>query len=91
MLLFVVILVILYSSYWLYNYYNTKTFIKTQEVEVMPDVKDASSKFNVGSGSIPNSSYSNEYAMSCWVNISDYNYNYGKEKVIMRRGEVWRR
>ena len=40
-----------------------KQFIKQEEVEVMPDVKNASSKFNVSSGSIPNSNYSNEYSI----------------------------
>jgi len=87
-LLSVVVLVLGYASYWLYNYYSTKQFIKPEEVEVMPDVKNASSKFNIGSGSIPNSNYSNEYSISCWINIADYTYNYGKEKVIMRRGEA---
>ena len=87
-LLIVIVLILISSSYWLYNYYSTKQFIKPQEVEVMPDVKNASSKFNVSSGSIPNSNYSNEYSMSCWINIADYTYNYGKEKVIMRRGEA---
>ena len=85
-LLLVVILIIISSSYWLYNYYNKQSFIKIQEVDVMPDVKNANSKFNVSSGSIPNSSYSNEYSISSWINIQDYNYNYGKEKIIMRRG-----
>ena len=87
-LLLVIVLVLAYASNWLYTYYSTKQFIKPQEVEVMPDVKNASSKFNVSSGSIPNSNYSNEYSMSCWINIADYTYNYGKEKVIMRRGEA---
>ena len=86
-LLLVFVLALISSAYWLYNYYNQQTFIKTQEVDVMPDVKNASSKFIVGSGSIPNSNYSNEYSMSCWINVQDYNYNYGKEKVILRRGE----
>ena len=86
-LLLVIVLALISSAYWLYNYYNQQTFIKTQEVDVMPDVKNASSKFIVGSGSIPNSNYSNEYSVSCWINVQDYNYNYGKEKVILRRGE----
>ena len=86
-LLLVIILALISSAYWLYNYYNQQTFIKTEEVEVMPDVKNASSKFIVSSGSIPSSNYSNEYSMSCWINVQDYNYNYGKEKVILRRGE----
>jgi hypothetical protein len=87
-LLLIVILVIISASYWLYNYYSTQVFIKPQEVEAMPDVKNATSKFTIGSGTIPNSNYSNEYSISCWINILDYNYNYGKEKVILRRGEA---
>jgi len=87
-LLIVVILIVLSSSYWLYNYYSTQLFMKPQEVEVMPDVKNASSKFSIASGTIPNSNYSNEYSISCWINILDYNYNYGKEKVILRRGDA---
>jgi hypothetical protein len=87
-LLLVVVLVIISSSYWLYNYYSTQLFMKPQEVEVMPDVKNASSKFSIASGTIPNSNYSNEYSISCWINILDYNYNYGKEKVILRRGDA---
>ena len=86
-LLLVVMIVIISGSYWLYNYYNTNTFANSQEVDVMTDVKNANSKFTVVSGSIPNSNYSNEYSMSCWINIQDYNYNYGTEKVILRRGE----
>jgi len=43
-------------------------------------------KTSLASSTIPSSSYSNEYSISCWINILDYNYNYGKEKVIMRRG-----
>jgi hypothetical protein len=87
-LLIVVILVIIASSYWLYNYYTTQTFMKPQEADVMPDVKNASSKFSIASGTIPNSNYSNEYSISCWINILDYNYNYGKEKIILRRGDA---
>ena len=86
-LLLVIVLALIGSGYWLYNYYNQQTFIKTQEVDAMPDVKNASSQFLIGSGTIPSSNYSNEYSMSCWINVKDYNYNYGKEKVILRRGE----
>ena len=86
-LLIIVLIVISYSSYWLYNYYTKKSFIKVVDVDAMPDVKTASSSFNIASNLIPNSTYSNEYSISCWVNILDYNYNYGKEKVILRRGD----
>lgn len=86
-LLVVVLIIVLGSSYWLYNYYSKKSFITVMDVDAMPDVKVASSSFNIASNLIPNSTYSNEYSISCWVNILDYNYNYGKEKVILRRGD----
>lgn len=53
----------------------------------MPDVKDAATNFSIGNGSIPSSKYSNEYSVSMWLNIDNYTYNYGKEKVILRRGD----
>ena len=86
-LLVVVLIIVLGSSYWLYNYYSKKSFVTVLDVDAMPDVKVASANFNIASNLIPNSTYSNEYSISCWVNILDYNYNYGKEKVILRRGD----
>ena len=85
-ILVVVILVVLSSSYWLYSYYTTKSFTTSVQTAVMPDVRDASSTMSLSSSTITSSNFSNEYAVSFWVNIQDYNYNYGKEKVIMRRG-----
>ena len=86
-LLVIVLIIVLGSSYWLYNYYTKKSFITVLDVDAMPDVKVASSTFNIASNLIPNSTYSNEYSISFWVNILDYKYNYGKEKVILRRGD----
>jgi len=42
-LLLVFVLALISSIYWLYNYYNQQTFIKTQEVDVIADVKNSSS------------------------------------------------
>jgi hypothetical protein len=86
-LLVIVLIIVLGSSYWLYNYYSKKSFITVMDVDAMPDVKTASSSFNIASNLVPNSTYSNEYSISFWVNILDYNYNYGKEKGILRRGD----
>ena len=85
-LLVVVLIGVASASYWFYNYYTTKTFVNSIETEVIPDIRDAGSKTSLASSVIPSSSYSNEYSISFWVNIQDYNYNYGKEKVILRRG-----
>ena len=80
-LLVVVILVVLSAMYWAYNLYTKKALDQSMTVDVMKDVKDASSKFAIGSGAVPSSKYSNEYSISMWLNIQDYTYNYGKEKV----------
>ena len=85
-LLMVVIIVILGAAYWAYNYYTTKSFQTSVDAEVMPDIKDATSTTSLSSGTIPSSSYSNEYSISCWINVQDFNYKYGQEKVILRRG-----
>ena len=87
-LLVVIILLVLSETYWMYNVYTSKSFETSITVDVMKDVKDAQSKFTIGSGSIPSSTYSNEYSISMWLNIRDYTYNYGKEKIILRRGDA---
>ena len=85
-ILVIIIIVFAGSAYWLYNYYSTRSFITAQKVEVLSDITDATNKTIVASGTIPSSNTSNEYSISFWMNINDYNYNYGKEKVIIRRG-----
>ena len=85
-LLVIIIIGFIAAAYWAYNFYTNKTFNNNTGTEVMSDVRDASSSLAIASGTIPTSSYSNEYSVSFWVNIADYNYKYGTEKVIMRRG-----
>ena len=82
----VVLMIVVSAGYWFYKTYTNKTFQTYMETEVMSDVKDAASTFNIGNSSIPTSSYSNEYSISMWLNIDNYTYNYGKEKVILCRG-----
>lgn len=87
-LIVVVFLLIIGSVYWAYGIYTTRNPDSMVSVEVLPDVKDAASKFMVGSGSIPSSRYSNEFSISMWLNVHDYTYNYGKEKVIIKRDNL---
>lgn len=87
-ILIVVIIAIGGAAYWAYNYYTTKSFQTSIDVELIPEIKDATNTTNLASSSIPSSSFSNEYSISCWINVHDYNYNYGKEKVILRRGNA---
>ena len=87
-IMIIVIIAIAGASYWLYNYYTSKTFQSSVDVELLPDVTDASTANVIASSSIPSSSFSNEYSISCWVNIQDFNYGYGQDKVILRRGDA---
>lgn len=87
-LLVVVILLVSSACYWAYTVYSSRTFETSVDVVALSDVKNASSQFSIGSGTIPSSRYSNEYSISMWLNINDYTYNYGKEKVVLRRGDV---
>jgi hypothetical protein len=84
----VVVILLVGASYWLYNFYSNRVFQTTVETEVMPDVKDAGAKFSAVSGSIPSSKYSNEYSISMWLNIDNYTYKYGQEKIVLRRGDA---
>lgn len=86
-ILVVVIVLLIGACYWLYTVYSNRVFQTTVETEVLPDVKDAATNFSVGNGSIPSSKYSNEYSISMWLNIDNYTYNYGKDKIILRRGD----
>lgn len=87
-LLVVVIIAVCGASYWLYNFYVSKNTFAQVALEAMPDIKDAQSTTSISANTIPNSSYSNEYSISFWINVQDFNYNYGKEKTILRRGDA---
>ena len=86
-ILIFIIIAIAGAAYWLYNYYTSKSFQTSVDSELLPNIKDATSTSNISSSSIPSSSYSNEYSISFWINIQDFNYRYGDEKVILSRGD----
>ena len=75
-ILVVVILFLIGFVYWVYKVYSAKTFQSFISAELMPDITDATFVTNIPASTIPSSSYSNEYAISFWMNIDDYNYNY---------------
>lgn len=85
-ILVVVILLLIIAVYWVYTVYSTKSFQSFLSAELMPDITNATVSTNIPSSTIPSSNYSNEYAISFWMNIDDYNYNYGTEKTIINRG-----
>jgi hypothetical protein len=85
-ILVVVIMLLIISVYWVYTIYSTKTFQSFISADLMSDITDATVATKIPASTIPSSSYSNEYAISFWMNVDDYNYNYGTEKTIISRG-----
>lgn len=83
----VVLILIAFASYWVYGYYNSMSSTKPVEYDAIKNIMDAKSANNIGGGTIPSSQYSNEYSISIWMKVDDYTYRYGKEKVILRRGD----
>ena len=87
-ILVLVILFLIGGMYWLYKFYTSRTFQSFLSADLMIDITDATNTTTVPANTIPTSSYSNEYAISFWMNIDDYNYNYGTEKTILSRGTI---
>ena len=87
-ILVVVIMILIGGSYWLYTIYSTRAFQTYISAELMPNITDATITTNIKNSTIPSSNYSNEYSISFWMNVDDYNYNYGTEKTIISRGDA---
>ena len=51
-----VLVIIAGASYWLYNYYTTKSFQTSVDTELLSDITDASGTTAIPSSSIPSSS-----------------------------------
>jgi hypothetical protein len=87
-LILILIILVISFVYWLYTLYNKKDFTRITSLEAISSTVDARSLISIGGNTVPTSSYSNEYSISIWMKIDDYNYRYGQEKVILSRGIV---
>ena len=87
-LIFILVILIVSFLYWLYTLYNKKDFTKITSLETLSSIIDSRQFISIGGNTVPTSSYSNEYSISIWMKIDDYNYRYGQEKVILSRGSV---
>lgn len=72
--------------FYLYKYYNGKR-VKFQIEELQRDLHTATNHTLVDKTQIPTSFQGNEYAISYWIYIKDYNYRYNNKKCIMYRGD----
>ena len=73
---------------YLYNYYVTTKKAKVNKKMILSAPNNGQNEYDVGGSDMPNSNYSNEYAISFWMYVDDYSYRQGLPKFVMRRGNL---
>lgn len=79
-------LIILYVLYRIYNFYTDKKVTKKVSKEIVQKAKNGKQYFKIKNSEIPISPYSNEYSISFWLLINDYDYKLKQPKIIMIKG-----
>lgn len=79
-------LVILFVLYRIYNFYTDKKVTEKVSKEIVQRAKNGKQYFKIRSSEIPISPYSNEYSISFWLLINDYDYKLRQPKIIMIKG-----
>lgn len=82
-----VIIVLGVSGRWLWNYYKDEQAVKVNTLTLLDGANSGDNEFTVSSNNMPPSTFSNEYALSFWVYVDDYNYRRDQDKYILRRGK----
>ena len=81
------ILSIIYIIYRVYLFYSTRE-VRTKDIkELVTKSKNGKKSSLVKSKNIPTSDFSNEYAISFWIYLDDYNYKFKKRKNILLKGK----
>ncbi len=86
-ILFIVILLLLLLIVWLYTKYKTNNTASFNITKLIEGQQDATQYVMVDKSKIPLSVQGNEYSISFWVFIKDYNYRYGSNKAVLYRGD----
>ncbi len=79
-LFYAIIAVIVYLIY--------QFFFKDHSVADLQGMHNAKVVANIAADKMPSSGGSNDYTFSVWIYINNWNYNYGKEKIILRRAKA---
>ncbi len=72
---------------WVYNQYKSENPVQVERKKLLDGQQDATEYSLISKDEIPLSVQGNEYSMSMWLFIKDYNYRYGNNKVILYRGD----
>jgi hypothetical protein len=86
-ILFVVILVVTLSILWFITKYRKANVSNYNITHLIEGQEDATQYVIIDKTKIPLSTQGNEYSLSLWVFIKDYNYRYGSRKVLLYRGD----
>lgn len=84
-----ILVVLLYTAFsYAYSYYLSFRKAKVTTNTLLAAAHSGSAEYDIGSSDMATSSYSNEYALSFWIYVDDFNYRQGQRKFIMRRGSI---
>jgi hypothetical protein len=84
----IVIVLIYISVNYLYSQIVSSRPVKVSKNVLVDVVTDGMTELEIGSNEMPNSSYSNEYSLSLWVYVDNFDYKHGERKFILRRGDI---
>jgi hypothetical protein len=90
--IFIIVLIMIVLIYITVNYLYSQIVssrpVKVSKNVLVDVVTDGMTELEIGSNEMPNSSYSNEYSLSLWVYVDNFDYKHGERKVILRRGDI---
>lgn len=84
---FVIAILVVYMLFWFYKYYRTRKVIMFQKEKLVDGKHDATKYAIIDKRKIPLSAQGNEYSISFWIFVKDFNYRYGSNKSILYRGD----
>ena len=92
LVIFIIVLIFMILMYILVNYVYSQ-IVNSREVKVSKNIlldviTDGMTELEIGSNKLPNSTYSNEYSISLWVYVDNFDYKHGERKFILRRGDI---
>jgi hypothetical protein len=76
-----------YIFFALYKYYSKNSVVEFQIEKLISQEHQADKYIMIEKSRIPLSAQGNEYSISFWMFIKDYNYRYGSNKSILYRGD----
>lgn len=82
----VIAIIVLAIIYYLYKHYNKTKIAYYDSATVVEEKHSAKKHKSVRGTLIPPPLQGNEYAISMWVYLNDYNYRYGQTKHVLYRG-----